>query len=489
MRTQDQATINSDQHLLPTEVSAQSSWLFGRARNYPIFSRAWYRYRSLAILMVSGLLGLVPLIEIGSKLLLDGSSRPAYIFPILIVACYFLIVAIGVVGPGIATFINERSQSRIKRNVAIAGSLLMGIVFNAFMPFIFIKMYEMPYVDAETKNRVYRKASSFQNFLTGPTTIEFGSTVQISREGKPYVPKNFEEAQEYSVLFEKYYEDFYKSHPEIKKPVQPEIQVDLRDLELVQKINTIIHFSFLFVATYFLCWLGGLFDFFTFIRQQKKLTAYQQAQELRRTQAARAEAELRLSVLAAQVEPHFLFNTLASVRSAIVSDQTRATAIVDHLVSYLRSTIPQMRSDAAVMTVKLGTQLNAARAYLALMHERIPRLNFSVFAEPDLENALVPPLMLISLLENAVKHGIEPKLGEAHISVIAQRGERDNAAELIITVSDNGVGFGDATAGSGIGLANIQERLASYYGERASLSLKALPDGGVAATLHLPLEF
>ncbi|GEM_PF-1062529 len=236
-------------------------------------------------------------------------------------------------------------------------------------------------------------------------------------------------------------------------------------------------------------WLGGVFDLFAFLRQRGKLEDVLARQELDRARAARNAAELRLSVLAAQVEPHFLFNTLASVRSAIGSDPARAAHIIDHMVDYLRASIPQMRSDAATTSVPLGAQLAAARSYLALMRERMPRLDFSVDAEPGLERASIPPLMLISLVENAVKHGIEPKVGPARIEVRARRVAGDGGEALEVSVRDDGVGFGANAAGAGIGLANIQERLRTYFGQRASLTLKGYPEGGVGAILRLPLTF
>ena len=238
-----------------------------------------------------------------------------------------------------------------------------------------------------------------------------------------------------------------------------------------------------------LCWLGGFIDLVAFLRQRGRLDDALHAQALQRATAARAQAELRLSVLAAQVEPHFLFNTLAGVRAAIVSDQARAAAIIDHLVDYLRATIPQMRHDAISSTVALATQLDAVRAYLALMGERMPRLSFTVDIQADLGAALVPPLMLISLVENAVKHGVEPKPGPGRIAVVARSVQTDAAVMLEVQVSDDGIGFGNATSGAGIGLANIHERLASLYGSQASLVLRTLPENGVAAILQLPLQF
>ena len=192
-----------------------------------------------------------------------------------------------------------------------------------------------------------------------------------------------------------------------------------------------------------------------------------------------------MSVLVAQVEPHFLFNTLAGVRSAILTEPLRATAIVDHLVDYLRSTIPQMRGDGSTEQGRLAKQLEAARAYLGLMQARIPRLTYSV--ESELKDAAFPPLLLISLVENAIKHGIEPKIGPAYVTVNARYFDQGDEEMLEVSVTDNGVGFGGTTSGSGIGLANIRERLESMFGSRASLTLKARPEGGVVASIIVPL--
>ena len=211
----------------------------------------------------------------------------------------------------------------------------------------------------------------------------------------------------------------------------------------------------------------------------------QHARELQRAQAQRREAELRLSVLAAQVEPHFLFNTLAGVRSAITTDPGRASDMIDHLVDYLRAAIPRLRSDGRAEAT-LGSQLDIVRAYLGLMQARMPRLAFRIEVAPELLGARCPPLMLISLTENAVKHGVEPKIGPVTITIDARRTED---GRLAITVADDGAGF-DAQGGSGggLGLSNIRERLRQMHGELATLELRARPQGGVAATLTLPLE-
>jgi len=241
------------------------------------------------------------------------------------------------------------------------------------------------------------------------------------------------------------------------------------------------------IVTVAVIWLAGGVDLVFYLLQRRRLRESLQRQQLVQAQELRREAEMKLAVLAAQIEPHFLFNTLAGVRSAINVDPQRATAIVDHLVDYLRATIPQMRGDGAQVQTSLTSQLDAARSYLALMQARIGRLSFAVQADDGLERAAIPPLLLISLVENAIKHGIEPKIGPARVTVHA-RLAAGNASRLELIVSDDGVGFGGTTSGSGIGLANIRERLEALYGDQAGLTLKAIATGGVAAIIHLPLS-
>ncbi len=232
-------------------------------------------------------------------------------------------------------------------------------------------------------------------------------------------------------------------------------------------------------------WLGGGAAIWSRRRERRGLAELARQRELARAQEQRREAELRLSVLAAQVEPHFLFNTLAGVRSAIATDPARASEMIDRLVDYLRASIPRLRASGH-SEATLGSQLEIVRAYLGLMASRMPRLAFSVDAAPELLGLHCPPLMLISLAENAVKHGVEPKIGPVRIDVLARR---DENGALAVTVADDGAGFGaGAAAGSGLGLANIRERLQQMYEGRATLTLKARAEGGVAATLVLPDE-
>jgi signal transduction histidine kinase len=229
-------------------------------------------------------------------------------------------------------------------------------------------------------------------------------------------------------------------------------------------------------------WLGGGAALWGWRREQADLAALARERALRQALAARREAELQLSVLAAQVEPHFLFNTLAGVRSAIDSDPARASQLVDRLCDYLRATIPRLRSDGSAQAT-LGGQLDIVRAYLALMATRMPRLRFDVQMPTALLDRPFPPWLLITLAENAVKHGVEPKIGPAQVRVSA---EATADGGLAVTVADDGVGFGGSTSGSGLGLANIRGRLQQMFGSQAGLHLAARPGGGVAATITLP---
>ncbi len=236
--------------------------------------------------------------------------------------------------------------------------------------------------------------------------------------------------------------------------------------------------------TVMMFWLAGGTALWGWRREQAALAALQREQALRQAQAARREAELQLSVLAAQVEPHFLFNTLAGVRSAIATDPARASLMVDRLVDYLRASIPRLRSDGSAQAT-LGGQVEMVRAYLGLMAARMPRLQYTVDLPSALQDAPFPPWMLISLAENAVKHGVEPKIGPALIQVHARR-SADGA--LAVSVEDDGVGFGGSTSGSGLGLANIRDRLQQMFPGHTGLTLAARPGGGVAATITLPAD-
>jgi Histidine kinase len=205
-------------------------------------------------------------------------------------------------------------------------------------------------------------------------------------------------------------------------------------------------------------------------------------------QAARAETEraltlAKLNALQAQIEPHFLYNTLANAQSLTRSDPARADLMLGHLIQFLRSSLPT--NDAATST--LGQEIDRLGAYLEIMKIRMgARLSYDVALDEKLRAQPFAPLMLQTLAENAIKHGIEPKTGAGKIIIRANI----DADKLSVSVIDNGAGLSTATAGSGIGLKNIRERLHLTYGEAAKFLLtpNRHPDAGMTATITIPVD-
>ncbi len=206
--------------------------------------------------------------------------------------------------------------------------------------------------------------------------------------------------------------------------------------------------------------------------------------ELSEVQRRQQETHLRLLLLQAQIEPHFLFNTLASLRALIREDLDQAEGLVDALVDHLRAVLPRIRGDVGIST--LTDQSAICASYLELMSIRVDgRLSYAIDVPDSLQNASVPPLMLLTLVENAIKHGIEPKSDAGHIRIEARHSL--DSTQIIIAVIDDGVGF-THTASNGLGLHNLREQLSLRYGGHASLSLVSPPEGGTIASLLIPFE-
>ncbi|MFK2918582.1 histidine kinase [Dyella koreensis] len=187
----------------------------------------------------------------------------------------------------------------------------------------------------------------------------------------------------------------------------------------------------------------------------------------------------RLNLLHAQVEPHFLYNTLASAQYLTRTDPARADDMLGHLIAYLRRSLP--RTDEVLST--LGDELERSRAYLEILRIRMgDRLKLQIDVADELHATPLPPMMLQTLVENAVKHGLEPKPGGGTVWLLGRAGE----GTVSMTVADDGCGFSDAGGGTGIGLKNVRERLRLVYGAAASLAIVANFPHGVAATLTVP---
>ncbi|MBB3259890.1 signal transduction histidine kinase [Paraburkholderia bannensis] len=199
--------------------------------------------------------------------------------------------------------------------------------------------------------------------------------------------------------------------------------------------------------------------------------------------ALRAAAETQLRLLVSQLEPHMLFNTLANLRVLIGSDPPRAQAMLDHLNGFLRATLDASRADAHALTAEFAR----VRDYLELMQVRMgPRLRATLDLPATLGALPVPPLLLQPLVENALKHGLEPNVAGGEIVVSAHR----EGATLILSVRDTGAGLQAPPAdGTRFGLRQVRERLAALYGDAAQLTLTEPEDGrgGALAIVRLPI--
>lgn len=223
----------------------------------------------------------------------------------------------------------------------------------------------------------------------------------------------------------------------------------------------------------------------TALLRQRDHAVRTQAQrfERERGELERAALDARLRQLQAQVEPHFLFNTLANVRELVDSGSAQAVVVLDHLIAYLRAAVPRLRDPAST----IAEELAQVQAYLALMQMRMPdRLSFAIDAAPASHALRCPPLTLLTLVENAVRHGIDPDEDGGHIQVTVNV----EGGVCRVRVSDTGIGLGDGARhpGTGTGLASLQERLQLVFGEQTRLHLSPMTPRGVVAELSFPAQ-
>jgi signal transduction histidine kinase len=203
--------------------------------------------------------------------------------------------------------------------------------------------------------------------------------------------------------------------------------------------------------------------------------------ELERSQLERQALDARLRLLHAQIEPHFLFNTLANIQALVESGSPQASAVLRSLIAYLRAAMPRLGDEGAT----LGNEVALVRAYLELMLMRMPdRLAFEIDVPAELQGERFPAMALLTLVENAIRHAIDPAEQGGRIVVQAHR-EADGA--FVASVADTGAGL--CISGSqGTGLANLRERLVMFFGEGARLELAENTPRGVVATLRCPVD-
>jgi len=210
------------------------------------------------------------------------------------------------------------------------------------------------------------------------------------------------------------------------------------------------------------------------------LQAQAEAEKARAASIEKQAMQAQLQLLQAQIEPHMLFNTLANLQGLISVDAPRAQHMLDQLILYLRATLSSSRAEKTT----LSHEFSLMEAYLDLMSVRMgKRLSFTLQLPHALEDVLIPPMLLQPLIENAIKHGLEPKIDGGHIDVRATLEQ----GMLRLSIADTGLGLGVSPArGTQVGLANVRERLLALYGTSASLLLLANPSDGTIAQLDLP---
>jgi len=203
-----------------------------------------------------------------------------------------------------------------------------------------------------------------------------------------------------------------------------------------------------------------------------------------RASMQRQLSEAKMQMMQAQVEPHFLFNTLASVEHLIQTDPPRAAKMQRSLIQYLRAVLPQMRDNALI--TNLGREADMVQAYLNLLKMRMEERLMVDFQIPDgLRSAAFPPMMLQSMVENAIKHGLEVKPEGGTLRIVADVAH----SKLRVTVTDDGLGFGAVPSdGTGLGLPTIRERLKLLHGDQGSLTITPNQPSGVCAVIEVPYQ-
>ena len=216
------------------------------------------------------------------------------------------------------------------------------------------------------------------------------------------------------------------------------------------------------------------------LTRRDRSTAALRREELTRVALDREVAEARVMALQSQIEPHFLFNTLANVRRLLATDRVAGRLMVRQLSQYLRSALPKLRDSSS----SLGRELALTTAYLSVQKVRMgDRLAVTVDVPARLATASFPPMMLMTLVENAIKHGLAPMPEGGRITIIA-----DEANECLrVRVMDTGAGI-KSISGAGIGIANTRARLAALFGTGGRLRIGNGEGGGVTATIEIPLR-
>ena len=236
------------------------------------------------------------------------------------------------------------------------------------------------------------------------------------------------------------------------------------------------------ILTFFALLIAPWTTLAAIVRQKEAFARDQQlAFALERSELERQALDARLHLLQAQVAPHFLFNTLANVQALVDAGSPHASAVLRSLTAYLRAAVPMLNEAA----VTIEHELQLVRPYLELMQMRMPdRLQYAMTVDPSTLNVRCPPTTVLTLVENAVRHGIDPSEEGGRIDIdIERRGER-----CVIRVIDTGAGLRQSANGLGTGLTTLRERLQLIFGDDAQLRLTSGTPRGVAVEIEMPAQ-
>jgi sensor histidine kinase YesM len=417
------STSASLNQVLPSDVANSRLGLFSY-RNYPVFSLPWLKRRS----MLFGVAITIYSLFVFVGMWLRSKNFQTGLFSTIHFFLGFMVMVS--VGPSLATWVRYRRFPLPRERYAVVIAIMLGVVASYFAD-----QWSSGYIEKVFEEQKFSSVDAKNGNVPGQDV-----TTRIDANGK--------------------------------KPAQ-----GLGTLAV-----NVIWWLVVYSA------LGGGFALRAYFSEQRRLTESHHKRELEAMRLQKDETALRLSVLQAQVEPHFLFNTLASLRSLVRQDPSRAETTIDALVDHLRATIPKMRDDTGKLASTLGQQLDICSSYLKLMQVRMgSRLGYAVNVPDSFRELEFPPLMLISLVENAIKHGIETKPGEGRIQIQAEKIVTDTHEEkLKVSVLDNGAGL-SAGLGGGLGLANIREQLKARFAGAATLNIVTRPEGGTMASIEVPL--
>jgi len=335
-------------------------------------------------------------------------------------------------------------------------------------------------------------ANSAEETLPTPEPKDPQIHIEIQRDNQPRVEINVPASGDATEIFETVIREIHKNMVEKKGQAHPDDEDDDNTMGSGPRVHVHTGSGKFLTDLAFLWIVASIIIKITYTGRLRAEAQASVATETAETEQLRRQvAEAQMAAMHAQLEPHFLFNTLASIDHLIQTDPPRASRMQQSLIALLRATMPNLREGKAQLRRTLGEELAVIHPYLDILKTRMEeRLQTNLQVPPGLLSAEFPPMMLQSLVENAIKHGLEPKPqgGEITIEALVADGR------LLVNVCDSGVGFGASppTAANptiaplGSGLENIRERLKHLYGTEATLTIARIEPEGTAVRISLP---